>query len=55
MSHQDNIPSPKVHCDVTNCVYHDPDCICTADKINVGPSFAVTSSETICATFQDKE
>ncbi len=43
-----------VSCDVKNCVYHDGSCICTAEKINVGPSYATTSTDTVCATFKQK-
>ena len=42
-------------CNVTNCVYHDCETYCTAEKIAVGPSYATTSSDTICATFKQKE
>ena len=44
-----------VSCDVHNCVYHDCDCYCTADKIAVGPSSAKSSADTICATFKEKK
>ena len=45
-----------VKCDVKNCVYHDGDCYCTAGEIAIGPSFATTSTDTICSTFkQDQE
>ena len=42
-------------CEVKNCVYHDCETYCTAEKIAVGPSYATTSSDTICATFKQKE
>ncbi len=41
-----------INCAVKNCVYHDGECYCTAEHINVGPSDACASSETICATFK---
>lgn len=44
-----------ITCDVRNCVYHDCDNCCTAGKIAVGPSYALSSSETVCATFKPKE
>ena len=44
-----------INCDVKNCQYHTGDCYCTADKIVVGPNFACTSAETICATFKAKK
>ena len=50
--------SPKhikgISCDVKNCVYHDSDCYCTADKIAVGPSYATSCTDTVCATFKQK-
>ncbi len=42
-------------CSVKNCIYHDCDTYCTAEQIAVGPSYASTSSDTICATFKQKE
>ena len=42
-------------CDVTNCVYHDCETHCTANEIAVGPSFATTSQDTVCATFKQKK
>ena len=44
-----------ISCDAKNCVYHDCDCYCTADKINVGPSNATCSSDTVCATFKERK
>ena len=44
-----------IKCGVKNCVYHDCENRCTAEKIAVGPSYALSSSETICATFKPKE
>lgn len=41
-------------CDVKNCVYHDGDNFCTAQRITVGPSYATHSSDTACATFKQK-
>ena len=43
-----------VVCDVKNCSFHDGDSCCTANRIAVGPSFASTSGETVCATFKPK-
>ena len=43
-----------VACDVRSCSYHDGDSFCTASRIAVGPSFASTSGETVCATFKPK-
>ena len=44
-----------ITCDVKNCVYHDCDTYCTAGQIAVGPSFATSSSETVCATFKERK
>ena len=42
-------------CDVRKCVYHDKDNYCTASQIAVGPSYAESSSETVCATFKPND
>ncbi|MBQ9511262.1 MAG: DUF1540 domain-containing protein [Clostridia bacterium] len=44
-----------IRCDVSNCVYHDGDCTCRAEKISVGPSYATSCTDTVCATFKQKE
>ncbi len=56
---RENRPKPPHHikgivCDVHNCSYHDGDNYCTADKIAVGPSFATSCADTVCATFKPK-
>ena len=38
-----------ISCAVSSCAYHDGDCYCCADKIQVGPASACTCSETVCA------
>ena len=43
-----------IECSVKNCAYHDGKKYCCADHINVGPSFAVSSNDTIRATFKRK-
>ena len=43
-----------VRCDVINCVYHDGDDRCVAEKISVGPSYATSCTDTVCATFKQK-
>lgn len=43
-----------VACDVKNCAFHDGECYCAANRIAVGPSYANTSGETVCATFKPK-
>ena len=44
-----------ITCDVKNCQYHSGECNCTAEMIKVGPNFACTSAETVCATFKAKK
>lgn len=41
-----------IKCDVTNCIYNEGNGCCSAGKIEVGPSNAANSSETLCATFE---
>lgn len=41
-----------ITCDVHNCVYHDGDNYCTADRVNIGNAAAVKCGETRCATFE---
>jgi hypothetical protein len=43
-----------IHCDVTNCAYHDPKCKCGADQIKVGPTYASSNADTVCSTFKQK-
>lgn len=43
---------PGIHCDVNNCVYNDKRSKCTAKEIKVGPTYAVSSSDTVCNTFK---
>ena len=52
----DNVPAhiKGVSCNVKNCLYHDGDAYCTADRISVGPSFASACTDTVCATFRAK-
>lgn len=44
----------NLSCNVKNCVYNEDDRYCTASRINVGPSYAISSTETVCATFKPK-
>lgn len=44
-----------IKCDVQNCVYHKKDNSCEAGNIEVGPGYANSSEETICATFRPGE
>jgi|GEM_PF-185672 len=43
-----------ISCDVSDCVYHDGENYCTADKIAIGPSYAKSCTDTICATFKQR-
>ncbi|MBE6658529.1 MAG: DUF1540 domain-containing protein [Ruminococcaceae bacterium] len=52
--HQDKGHIKGISCDVRNCVYHDGDCYCTAEKIAVGPSYATSCTDTVCATFKQR-
>lgn len=44
----------NICCDVANCEYHNLENYCTAKKINVGPSYAESTSDTICTTFSQE-
>lgn len=44
-----------INCDVKSCYFNDNCDHCTAEKIEVGPSYAATSNDTICATFKPKK
>ena len=45
-------PNSGVSCEVANCQYHDGKSHFTASKINVGPGYAFSSADTVCATFK---
>lgn len=47
-------PNANISCDVANCSYHNSENYCVAKKINVGPSYAESTSDTICTTFSQK-
>ncbi len=44
-----------VCCDVKNCIHHDGESSCTAKEITVGPTYATSSSDTVCATFKPND
>ena len=44
-----------IHCNVSNCEYHGKDNYCCAQAIEVGPHYANSSNDTICATFKAAE
>ena len=41
-----------IKCEVKNCVYHDGHSHCKADKIEVGPDYAISCADTVCSTFK---
>ncbi|MCL2212707.1 MAG: DUF1540 domain-containing protein [Oscillospiraceae bacterium] len=41
-------------CDVRNCIHHDGQNHCTAEQISIGPSYATSCTDTVCATFRQK-
>jgi len=51
-----NVPKhiKGINCNVVNCAHHDGEGYCTAEKINVGPSYATNCTDTVCATFKQK-
>lgn len=44
-----------VRCEVKSCTYHNSNGYCEAETIHVGPQFAVSSQDTVCATFKNKQ
>ncbi len=42
----------KIHCEVDNCVYHDGDCTCTADSIDVNCTAPSDTCDAKCSTFK---
>lgn len=44
-----------IRCDVSNCHYNTQDHLCTAKEIKVGPQYANTSADTVCATFKPEQ
>ncbi len=42
----------NIVCDVANCVYNDCNHHCNAKQVKVGPQYAASSGDTICATFK---
>lgn len=54
LSGPDSVPRHinGITCDARNCVYHDGDNFCTAERITVGSTAATRPSETRCATFE---
>lgn len=51
----ENESTSQIVCAVKNCAYHCGDCSCNAQQIAVGPTYASSSSDTVCATFKPKE
>ena len=44
-----------VVCSVASCYYNTKNGHCTAKQIEVGPSSACTSAETVCVTFKERK
>jgi len=44
-----------IACGVKNCVHHDGISNCTAEQIAVGPTYANSLSDTVCASFKQKK
>ena len=53
-SEEEQKHSNEIFCNVKNCAYHDGEQVCKANSIKIGPHFAVSSNDTICATFKGK-
>lgn len=45
----------QIVCRVQNCAYHCGDSTCAAHQIAVGPTYASSGKDTVCATFKPKE
>ena len=43
-----------ISCNVKNCIHNDGERYCTASSVNVGPSYANSSVDTVCATFKPR-
>lgn len=43
-----------ITCDAKNCVYHDGDNFCTAERVTIGNVASQRSAETRCATFEPR-
>ncbi len=43
-----------IGCDAKNCIHHDGECYCTAEKVTIGPASATCSTDTACATFKQR-
>lgn len=44
----------SLKCDVSSCAFHDGTSFCTAREVKIGPSYAVSSTETVCATYRPR-
>ncbi|MGI5957940.1 MAG: DUF1540 domain-containing protein [Massiliimalia sp.] len=43
-----------IHCNVENCVHNNHHCGCTAKQIQVGPTYAASTTDTICQSFKEQ-
>ncbi len=44
----------QIACDVKSCVYHDGESACSADAIRIGPGYAASRTDTVCATYKPR-
>ena len=44
----------EISCEVNNCEYHCNTNCCSAKKIKVGPTHAISPADTVCSTFKSK-
>lgn len=49
-----NASSRPIICGVMNCRWHDGISRCKAESVQVGPGYASSSVDTVCATFEPK-
>ena len=57
MNNEDKSKKPikGVICDAVNCEYNTGDGECHAKQISVGPLYASSCTDTVCATFRKRE
>ena len=49
-----SLASRPIICGVMNCRWHDGVSRCKAPSVEVGPGYAKSSVDTVCATFEPK-
>lgn len=53
-SHNRDTANEGIACNVGNCIHNDHHRGCTACRIEIGPSFAATSGDTVCRSFEQQ-